>query len=139
MEDKYPTISVTEGCNCPIHSMSLCAQPHPYPKPLLTQKEEFIFHNRECFTPLINEALHMDGDVTLWAKVVRYRRAMAEVHSLTSQLVSLKRKFDDATWDMQNSGKRLAMADTYGHLEPHVLYSVQATDNITAEDIEYGI
>jgi hypothetical protein len=139
MDDKYPTVSVTEGRNCPVHSISLCAQPHPYPKPLLTQKEEFIFHNGECFTPLINEALHMDRDVTLWAEVVRYRRAMAEVHSLASQLVSLKRKFDNATWDVQNSGKRLAMADAYGHLEPHILYGIQVTDDITAEDIEYGI
>jgi hypothetical protein len=64
---------------------------------------------------------------------------MAEVHSLASQLVSLKRKFDDATWDVQNLGKRLAMVDAYGHLEPHILYSIQATDDITAEDIEYGI
>jgi hypothetical protein len=98
-----------------------------------------MFHDGECFTPLINEALHMDGDVTLWAEVVRYRRAMAEVHSLASQLVSLKRKFDDARWDVQNSGKRLAMVDAYGRLKPHVLYGVQATDDITAEDIEYSI
>jgi hypothetical protein len=139
MEDKYPTISVTEGCGCPIYSMSLRAQPYPYPKPLLTQKEEFIFYDGECFTPLVNKALRMDGDVTLRAEVVRYWRAIAEVHSLASQLVSLKRRFDDATWDIQNSGKRLAIADTYGHLEPHVLYGVQATDDITAEDIEYGI
>jgi hypothetical protein len=65
MDDKYPMVLVTEGHNCPIHSISLHAQPHPYPKPLLTQKEEFMFHDRECFMPLINEALHMDGDVTL--------------------------------------------------------------------------
>jgi hypothetical protein len=139
MDNKYPTVSVTKGHNCPIQSISLHAQPHPYPKPLLTQKEEFVFHDGECFTPLINEALHMDGDVTLRAEVVRYQRAMAEVHSLTSQLVSLKRKFDNAMWDVQNSGKRLAMVDAYGHLEPHILYRVQATDNITAKDIEYGI
>jgi hypothetical protein len=139
MDNKYPTVSVTEGCNCPVHSVSLHAQPHPYLKPLLTQKEEFMFHDRECFTPLINKALHMDRDVTLQAEVVRYQRAMAEVHSLTSQLVSMKRKFDDVMWDMQNSGKRLAMVDTYGRLEPHVLYRVQVTDDITAKDIEYSI
>jgi hypothetical protein len=77
--------------------MSLHAQPHLYLKPLLTQKEEFLFHDRECFTPLVNEALHMDGDVTLRAKVIRYQRAITEVHSLANQLVSLKRKFNDAT------------------------------------------
>jgi hypothetical protein len=64
---------------------------------------------------------------------------MAEVHSLANQLVSLKRKFDDMTWEVQNSGKRLAMADVYGHLESHVLYGVQATEDITKEDIQYGI
>jgi hypothetical protein len=65
MEDKYPTISVTEGRNCPIQSIPLHAQPHPYLKPLLTHKEEFIFYNGECFTPLINEAICMEGDITL--------------------------------------------------------------------------
>jgi hypothetical protein len=65
MEDKYPTISITEGHNCPIQSIPLCAQPHPYPKPLLTQKEELLFHDRECFMPLINQAIHMEGDTTL--------------------------------------------------------------------------
>jgi hypothetical protein len=72
MEDKYPTVSVTEGCNCPIQSIPLHAQPHPYPKPLLTHKEEFIFYDGECFTPLINEAIHMEGDVMLQAEVTRY-------------------------------------------------------------------
>jgi hypothetical protein len=72
MEDKYPTVSVTEGRNCPVHSMSLRARPHPYPKPLLTQKEEFIFHDGECFMSLVDEALRMDGDITLRAAVVRY-------------------------------------------------------------------
>jgi hypothetical protein len=65
MEDKYPTISVTEGHNCPIQPILLQAQPHPYPKPLLTQKEEFLFHDRECFIPLVNEAICMKGDITL--------------------------------------------------------------------------
>jgi hypothetical protein len=72
MEDKYPTISVTKGHNCPIQSIPLCTQPHPYPKPLLTQKEEFLFYDGECFTPLINEAICMEGDITLWAEVTRY-------------------------------------------------------------------
>jgi hypothetical protein len=31
------------------------------------------------------------------------------------------------------------MANTYGHLEPHALYGVQASEDITEEDIQYGI
>jgi hypothetical protein len=65
MEDQYPTVSITKGCNCLAQSIPLRAQPHLYPKPLLTQKEEFLFHDGECFTPLINEAIHMEGDITL--------------------------------------------------------------------------
>jgi hypothetical protein len=65
MDNKYPTVSLMEGRNCPVHSIPLCTWPHPYPKPLLTQKEEFMFHNGECFMPLVNEALHMDRDITL--------------------------------------------------------------------------
>jgi hypothetical protein len=72
MEDKYPTISVTEGCGCPIQSIPLCTQPHPYPKPLLMHKEEFIFYDGECFMPLINKAIHVEGEITLWAEVTRY-------------------------------------------------------------------
>jgi hypothetical protein len=105
MEDKYSTVSVTKGHNCLIQSIPLWAQPHPYPKPLLTQKEEFLFHDRESFTPLVNEAICMKGDITLRAEVMRYWRATAEVHSLASQIILLKRKFDDATWEVQNSGK----------------------------------
>jgi hypothetical protein len=65
MEDKYPMVSVTEGHNCVVQSIPLHAQPHPYPKPLLTHKEEFIFYDGECFMPLINKAIHMEGDITL--------------------------------------------------------------------------
>jgi hypothetical protein len=139
MDDKYPTVSTTVGHGCLVYTIPLCAKPHHYPKPLLTQKEEFPFHDGECFTPLINEALQMEGDITLRGEVVCYRRAIAKVHSLLQQLVSLKRKFNDATWDVQNSRKRLAMVDTYGRLEPHVLYGVQVNEDITAEDLEYGI
>jgi hypothetical protein len=31
------------------------------------------------------------------------------------------------------------MADTYGCLEPHTLYGVQANEDITDKDIQYGI
>jgi hypothetical protein len=64
---------------------------------------------------------------------------MAKVHLLAGQLVSLKRKFDDMTWEVQNLEKQLAMADAYGCLEPHVLYGVQPDGDITEEDVQYGI
>jgi hypothetical protein len=70
IDDKFPTVSVTKGCNCLVQSIPLHAQPHLYPKPLLTQKEEFLFHDGESFTPLINQAVHMDGDIILQAEVV---------------------------------------------------------------------
>jgi hypothetical protein len=70
MDDKYPTVSITAGHDCPIYTIPLHAQPHCYLKPLLTQKEEFLFHDGECFMPLINEALHMEGDVTLRGEVI---------------------------------------------------------------------
>jgi hypothetical protein len=139
MDNKYPTISTTAGYDCPVYTIPLHAQPHRYPKPLLMQKEEFLFHDGECFTPLINEALRMEGDIMLRGEVIWYQRAITKVHLLSQQLVSLKRKFDNVTWDMQNSGKRLAMADAYGWLKPHVLYGVQASEEITMEDIKYSI
>jgi hypothetical protein len=36
----------------------------------------------------------------LRVEVVGYQRAIAKVHLLSHQLVSLKRKFDDAMWDV---------------------------------------
>jgi hypothetical protein len=77
----------------------------------------------------------MEGDITLQAEVTRYWRAIVEVHSLAGQLMLLKRKFNNMTWEVQNSGKRLAMADAYGCLEPHALYGVQADEDIMEEDI----
>jgi hypothetical protein len=133
MNDKYPTVSTTAGCGCPTYTVPLCAQPHQYPRPLLMQKDEFLFHDGECFTPLVNKAIWMEGDITLRGEVICYQRAIAKVHSLLQQLVSLKRKFDDATWDMQNLGKRLAMANAYRHLEPHVLYGVQTSKDTVAD------
>jgi hypothetical protein len=53
--------------------------------------------------------------------------------------VSLKRKFDDATWEVQNSRKRLAMANVYRCLELHMLYGVQASKDITDEDTQYNM
>jgi hypothetical protein len=72
MDNKFPTVSVTEGHNCSVQSIPLHTQPHPYPKPLLTQKEEFLFHDGKSFTPLINQAIHMEDDITLQGEVVQY-------------------------------------------------------------------
>jgi hypothetical protein len=77
----------------------------------------------------------MEGDITLQAEVIRYHRAMAKVHSLAHQITLLKRNFDNANWEVHNSRKRLAMVDTYGHLKPHILYGVQADEDITEEVI----
>jgi hypothetical protein len=44
--------------------------------------------------------------------------------------MTLKWKFDDATWEVQNLGKCLAMADAYRRLEPHALYGVQVSEDI---------
>jgi hypothetical protein len=80
----------------------------------------------------------MEGDTTLQGEVTRYQRATMGIHILTHQLVSLKRKFNNTTWEVYNSGKRLAMADTYKHLEPHIMYGITAGGDITEDDIQHG-
>jgi hypothetical protein len=53
-------------------SRNLHARPDPYPRGILRTKEEYLFFPDEPFTMLINEAIDLERDETLRAKVFRY-------------------------------------------------------------------
>jgi hypothetical protein len=53
-------------------SRNLCAQPDPYPRGILHTKEEYLFFPNKPFTMLVNEAIDLEHDKTLQAKVFRY-------------------------------------------------------------------
>jgi hypothetical protein len=64
-------------------SRNLCARPDPYPRGILRTKEEYLFFPNKPFTVLVNEAIDLERDETLWAEVFRYRnmrRTLAECY-----------------------------------------------------------
>jgi hypothetical protein len=74
----YPKVAVTDGLGCPIQFHPLRAESDLYPKPLLMLKEEFLFADDQPSTALVNHALVLKDDISLIAKVERYRAAKAE-------------------------------------------------------------
>ncbi len=60
----YPELLATHGQGCNIHTKALCAKPNPYPHPQFTCKEEFLFQDYKLFMPLVNRAIHLEGDAT---------------------------------------------------------------------------
>ncbi len=71
----YPKLMATRGQGCNVHTKPLHVRPNPYPHPQFTQKEEFFFQDHESFTPLVDRAIHLEGNATLAAEVQRYRNA----------------------------------------------------------------
>ena len=65
----YPKLMATQGRGCNIHMRALRAIPNPYPRPQFTRKEEFLFQDHESFTPLVDQAIHLEGNSMLAAEV----------------------------------------------------------------------
>ncbi len=68
----YPKLMATRGRGCNVHTRALRAIPNPYSRPRFTRKEEFFFQDHKLFTPLVDWAIHLEGDSTLAAEVQRY-------------------------------------------------------------------
>jgi len=68
----YPELMATQGHGCNVHTRALHARPNPYPCPQFTCKEEFFFQDHESFTPLVDRAIHLEGDPMLATEVQRY-------------------------------------------------------------------
>jgi hypothetical protein len=54
-------------------------------------------------------------------------------------MATLKQKFDEVSLDAYDSVKKLSTANTYNHIEPHVLYEVQSDEGLSNKDIQKGL
>jgi hypothetical protein len=67
-----PELLATHGRGCSVHSSFLHARPKPYELPTLTKKERFLFRMDEPFSPLLDQAVELEDDITLRAEVHRH-------------------------------------------------------------------
>ncbi len=85
----YPKLMATRGRRCNVHTRALRAIPIPYPRPRFTHKEEFFFQNHKSFTPLVDRAIHLEGDPMLVAEVQWYRNVHHKSRNLAMRLGTL--------------------------------------------------
>jgi hypothetical protein len=135
----FPKILSTHGRGCTVETHDLRARQDPYPRGILRTKEEYLFFEDEPFTMLVDEALDLEKDVTLKAKVWRYWSAHRALKKQAVHLGQLRRKFEDAQWELQDSLKALSRTNTFKRLEPRIQYEVTINDNIPPQDHLDGI
>jgi hypothetical protein len=109
-----PELLTTLGRNCKVDSRFLHARPQPYNSAPFTRQQRSFFLGREHHTPLVDQALDRERDVSLRAEVQRYRRFINRQHQLARQLAELKHEFDKVRGTIEDSIDHLAQAD---HLE----------------------
>jgi len=114
----YSELMATWGHRCNIHTRALHTKPNPYPHPQFTCKEEFFFQDHKSFMPLVNRAIHLEGDPTLAAEVQWYQNARHKVQNLAMRLGTLKDEFNNTRWIMHNSTNHLAAANAHSCLYP---------------------
>jgi hypothetical protein len=102
-------------------------------------KEEYLFFPDEPFTMLINEAIDLERDETLWAEVFRYRNVRHTLAEKAEVLRQLRRKFKDMQCDLQDSLKALSSANAFKRIEPCVQYEVTIDDTLPVDARLAGI
>ena len=115
-----PELLATLGRGCGVHSTMLQARKAPYPTLVFTKKERYLFHPQESFSPIVSKAVDELRDVTLRAKVHRYRRFTRRAERMYRQLGDLRQKCEEATWTAYQSQERLAEADAYIRVTNHI-------------------
>jgi hypothetical protein len=120
LDAESPQIYATRGRNCREYRFPLKAKPVLYPRPRLTTRQQHLFDSGEEFTTLVDRALQQEGDLSLVAEVQRYRNALYNVQLSARRMVQARQKLDDAQWAMRDSANRLAAANAYQRVEPHI-------------------
>jgi hypothetical protein len=113
MEAGCPEVLATRGQNCTIHSTPLRARPKPYDRPHFTRKQQFTFMDLEPFSPLVDQALRKEDDISLTAEVQRYRFQNHYADRLADRIARLKLDLADARWEIRDSARTLAKANAY--------------------------
>jgi hypothetical protein len=135
----FPKILSTHGHGCTIETRDLRAHQDLYPRGILRTKEEYLFFEDEPFTMLVDEALDLEKDITLKAEVWRYRSARHALKKQAVHLGQLRRKFEDAQWELRDSLKALSRMNAFKRLELRIQYKVAIDDNILLQDRLDGI
>ena len=98
----------------------LRARQAPYPTPIFTKKERYLFHPQESFSPIVSKAVDELRDVTLRAEVHRYGRFTRRAERMYRQLGDLRRKCEEAAQVAYQSQEHLAEADAYVRVTDHI-------------------
>jgi hypothetical protein len=120
LDAESPQIYTTRGRNCREYRFPLKAKPVPYPRPRLTTRQQHLFDSGEEFTTLVDRALQQEGDLSLTTEVQRYRNALYDIQLSARRIVQARQALDDAQWALRDSANRLAAANAYQRVEPHI-------------------
>jgi hypothetical protein len=113
MQPGCPEVLATRGRNCTVHSTPLRAKPKSYDRPFPTRKQQFTFTDMEAFSPIVDQALRKEDDISLTAEVQRYRFQNHYANRLADRISRLKLDLADARWEIRDSARALAKADAY--------------------------
>jgi hypothetical protein len=134
-----PEILLTRGRNCRVHARFLRARSQPYPCPILTQQQKLLFRRNERHTRLVDQALDLERDVTLRAKVQHFRRDVEKAARAADFAAEAKEVFNQARLDAWNSAKRLADADAYTRLRTRILTEVVRSHDLPRHVVIEGL
>jgi hypothetical protein len=79
---------------------------------------------------LVNEAIDLERDETLWAEVFRYRNVRRMLTEKAEVLGQLCCEFEDTQRDLRDSLKALSSANTFKRIKPRVQYEVAIDDTL---------
>jgi hypothetical protein len=113
MEAGCPEILATRGRHCPVYSTPLRARPKPYNRPAFTKKQQFTFTDREDFSLIVDQALRKEDNISLTTEVQRYHFQNHYADRLADRIARLKADLADARWEIRDSARTLANADTF--------------------------
>jgi hypothetical protein len=134
-----PELLTTRGRNFRVHSRPLHARPGPYPLPAPTRREQNLFHTRQPYTPLVDQALEIEHDNTLRAEVQRYQRKTKQAAEVALCLAMLRDKLMLIRQQARDSALCLGQADAFQRVLPRIVVDIPAEDLIPERIIVAGV
>ena len=138
LETSEPELLLTRGRNCRVHSRPLHARASPYPRPMLTRKQEFTFYPGQEHSKLVDHALALEQDDTLRAEVIRYRSLSTKIHSMARRTAELRRDLFELQKRRHDSAIKLSEANAYHRLTPKILFDAPPAEEMTAYEVQQG-
>jgi len=138
LDTTEPELLLTRGRNCRVHSRPLHARANPYPRPMLTRKQEFAFYPGQSHSKLVDHALALEQDDTLRAEVIRYRTLNTKIHSMARRAAELRRDLFELQKRRHDSAIKLSEANAYQRLAPKILFDAPPAEEMTAYEVQQG-